>query len=247
MRSRPPAAVRHAAGGLCPPGQPRGRRLHGQRECAARHASRRPMVCSLLAAAPRDRRWPCPQALHAGEAVDLVVRPEDVVLDGRGQGLARRTSPTARFSAISANTTSGSQSARALRAQTHPEAVSESGTRSGSRSTPSRSACFALHDRARRMQEPQEESHDRADACRGRRARVASHCCRQRAQADLAAAKAEGKVVWYTSTPVETAQQDRQDFRGADRHPGRAVPLRRSAHPAPLPAGAAGRPRRRRT
>ena len=49
------------------------------------------------------------------------------------------------------------------------------------------------------------------------------------AQADLAAAKAEGKVVWYTSTPVETANKIAKIVRGADRNPRRTVPLRRLA------------------
>ena len=63
---------------------------------------------------------------------------------------------------------------------------------------------------------------------------------------DLAKAKAEGKVVWYTSTPLPQAPEDRQPVREGTRHQGRAVPLRRLGDAAPLPAGDRRRPHRRR-
>ena len=68
---------------------------------------------------------------------------------------------------------------------------------------------------------------------RGRRAAI----LRRRQVVDMAAAKKEGKMVWYCSVPVATAQKVANMFEQADRHQGRAVPLRRLQHPAPLPAG----------
>ena len=63
---------------------------------------------------------------------------------------------------------------------------------------------------------------------------------------DLDAAKKEGKVVWYTSTPIETAPTRSPNCSRRDRREGRTVPLRRIGHPAPLHAGKSGRPHRRR-
>ncbi len=54
---------------------------------------------------------------------------------------------------------------------------------------------------------------------------------------DMAAAKSEGKVVWYTLGADRDRAEGRQHVRAEDRHQGRAVPLRRLQHPAPLPAG----------
>ena len=61
---------------------------------------------------------------------------------------------------------------------------------------------------------------------------------------DVAKAKAEGKVVWYTSTPIEQGQKIADAVPEGDRHQGRDVPLRRLGDPAPLPAGDGCRPRR---